>query len=262
MRKVIVVVTAAAFCILTVLTLILPEDNPLNSPMSVTATAAVATAAAFAVVAKQTVSGLYGRTYVALTIGLCCWLAGELVYSYESMFASPSALSTADSIWLATYAFFGYYVFKTYQFFCYDVKRLHMLCVLAGISLLMAVTTYSVLESLGDTIQTEPLLLVRLLYPAGDAVLIAPSILLLLTLRKGLVTYTPWLLVSVGLILMAAADIAFTNTSLLGSASLSLVYFPLYNAANLTFAGALIWHRKFGIFDEKRAIAAFQRENR
>ncbi|HEX2013962.1 MAG TPA: hypothetical protein VLA68_01920, partial [Nitrososphaera sp.] len=98
--------------------------------------------------------------------------------------------------------------------------------------------------------------------PIGDAVLIVPSVLLLLTLRHGLITYTPWLFISVGLILIAAGDITFSNMSLLPTVDLSVVTFPLYNAGNLAFAAALIWYNRFGIYDRNKALNIFQEGNR
>ena len=264
MRIAIGAVVASAYALITVLILIYPTDNLLNSPMSITITAGIATAAAGAVVIKQKTSGLYGKTYVALMIGLACWFTGELIYSYESMTAgsSFSSISAAEGPWLALYAFFGYYVFKTYRFFGYAVKRNQMLVVLAGVALLMAITTLSILNSLGSTVETEPLLLIRLLYPIGDAVLIAPSVLLLLTLRHGLLTYTPWLFTSIGLVMIAAGDIAFSNMSLLQVGDLGVITFPLYNAGNLAFAGALLWYGKFGVYDHGKALNSFQEDNR
>lgn len=264
MRWVIAVMISTAFVAISLLILAYPGSNPLNSPLSVSATATVAAAAAVIVVSRQKTKGLYGKTYLALTIGLGCWLAGELVYSYDSMILAspPSNLSPADVPWLVSYVFFGYYVFRTYRFFGFAVKWNHLLAVLAGVSVLMALTASSILNSMGGSLTNEPLLIVRLMYPIGDAVLIAPSVLLLVTLRNGLLTYTPWLFISIGFILIAGADIAFTNASLLMVDNLGMIFFPLYNAGNLALAGALVWYRRFGIYDQNRALAEFQQGNR
>lgn len=264
MRRGIALSIAMTYVTITISILVYPTNNLLNSPASVTLSAGVATAAAAVVVFRQKTSGLYGRTYVSLALGLACWFVGELIYTYDSVIlgSPPATLSLAEVPWLSLYAFFGYYVFKTYQFFGYAVKRSHTITVLAGVSVLMAITTSSVLNSLGTAVQDEPLLIIRLLYPIGDAVLIAPSVLLLLTLRHGLLTYTPWLFISIGLILIAAADIAFSNESLIHIADLGVISFPLYNAGNLAFAGALIWYSRFGIYDKGKAMNAFQKGNR
>ena len=58
--------------------------------------------------------------------------------------------------------------------------------------------------------------------------------------------YTPWLLISVALILIAAGDVLFSNISLLAEFDLSTTAFPLYDAGNLCFVGALVWYNTFG----------------
>ena len=90
MRRTIVAVIASAYGVITILILAYPVDNLLNSPMSVTVTAGIAVVAATSVVLRQKASGLYGKTYVALTIGLACWFAGEFIYTYESVVVGSS----------------------------------------------------------------------------------------------------------------------------------------------------------------------------
>jgi hypothetical protein len=263
-RRIIASLVAATWAAISLAIFLYPSGNLLNSPAFVTLTAGIATASAAAVVFRQKTGGLYGKTYAALALGLACWFIGELLYTYDSVIlgSPPSSLSIAEVPWLSLYAFFAYYVFKTYRFFGYAVKRSHFFAVLAGVSGLMALTTSSVLNSLGSAAETEPLLLIRLLYPIGDAVLIAPSVLLLITLRRGLLTYTPWLFISIGLILVAAGDIMFSNWSLLQIEDLGMITYPIYNAGNLAFAGGLIWYNAFGIYDRGKALSAFQERNR
>jgi hypothetical protein len=40
------------------------------------------------------------------------------------------------------------------------------------------------------------------------------------------------------------------------------VAYPLYNAANLIFAGGLFWYSRFGIYDQNRAKDSFQQKNK
>jgi hypothetical protein len=261
-RSRIIATLAAAVATIWIFTILLPDNVILNTPASVTITAGFALAAAIVVIVKQKTTGLYGKTYVALAVGLACWFAGEMIWTYDNVIAGkePAQLSVADMPWLALYAFFGYYIIKTYRFFGRSINKYHVIVVVAIVGAVMANTTYALLSSLG---QIEALVVaVRLANPIGDAVLIVPSLLLLITLRHGLLTYTPWLFVSVGLILIAAADILFSNIMLLGAFDLRQVAFPLYNAGNLTFAGALAWYFRFGIYDQNRAKDSFQEKNK
>ena len=261
-RSRIIATLAAAVAAIWILTILLPDNVILNTPASITITAGFALAAAIVVMTKQKTTGLYGKTYVALAVGLACWFAGEMIWTFDNVIAGkePAQLSLADIPWLALYAFFGYYIIKTYRFFGHAINKYHVIAVVAIIGAVMANTTYAILSSLG---QVEALVVaVRLAYPIGDAVLIVPSLLLLITLRHGLLTYTPWLFVSAGLVLIAAADILFSNISLLGMFDLHQVAFPLYNAGNLAFAGALVWYYRFGIYDQNRAKDSFQEKNK
>jgi hypothetical protein len=263
MRTRIIAGVAGTVATIWLLTILLPDNPIFDTPIFETITSGLAVAAAIAVVAKQKTNGLYGSTYLALAIGLACWLAGEMIWMYDNVIIGnePTELSLADIPWLALYAFFGYYTFRTYQFFSYAVKRNHVVVVVSAVAVVIAYTTYAMLDSL-EQIESPAVAAVRLIYPFGDAALIIPSVLLLITLRHGLLTYTPWLLGSVGLIFIAAADILFTNISALGALDLLPIALPLYSAGNLTLAGGLIWYRKFGIYDQGRAADSFQQSNR
>ncbi|MEW6603275.1 MAG: hypothetical protein AB1351_01135 [Thermoproteota archaeon] len=263
MRTRLILLLAAAVGAIWLATIFLPDDPILNTSISTTITAGMSFVAAMLVIARQKPGGLYGRTYTALAIGLACWFAGEMIWTYDNMIAGKEAaqLSLADIPWLMLYAFFGYHVFKTYQFFGFSVNKYHLLVVVATVGTMTAVTMYSILSALGD-FRSPAVAMVRLSYPIGDAVLIVPSVLLLITLRHGLLTYTPWLFSSVALILIAVADILFSNIALFGTADVYRIAFPLYNAGNLFFFSALIWYNKFGIYDKSKVIEIFQERNR
>jgi hypothetical protein len=261
-RSRIIASLAAAVAAIWILTVLLPDNVFFNTSVSVTITAGIALAPAMVVVARQKMTGLYGKTHVALVIGLVCWFAGEMIWTYDNVIAGKEStqLSFADIPWLALYAFFGYYIMKMYGFFGHAVNKYHVIAVISLVGAIIASTTNTILSSLGEV---EPLIVaIRLAYPIGDAVMIVPSLILLITLRHGLLTYTPWLFVSVALILIAAADILFSNISLLEMFDLYQVAYPLYNAANLTFAGGLFWYSMFGIYDQNRAKVSFQQRNR
>lgn len=243
-------------------TILLPDNIIFHSPASITITAGIPLAAALLIIARQGQGGLYGKTHIALAIGLACWFAGELIWTYDNMIVGkePMELSSADIPWLALYTFFGYYIFKTYRFFGFAVNRYHVIAVVAVVAAITATSTYLNLSLLDQG--SLAVAMVRLSYPIADAILIIPSVLLLITLRHGLLTYTPWMFSSSALILIAVADILFSNISLFGTIDMYKVVFPLYNAGNLTFAGALLWYNKFSIYDQGRAKWTFQERNK
>jgi hypothetical protein len=68
------------------------------------------------------------------------------------------------------------------------------------------------------------------------------------------------LFVSAALLLLATADIHFTNISLFGAFESLPIASPLYNAGNLTFVGEILWYIKFGMYDQGMAAACFGKE--
>lgn len=264
MRQVIIVSLALAIAAISALTNLFPNEIIFNSSISTTITAGIAMAISIIIAFKQKMDGLFGKVNAALAIALICWFAGELIWTYDNVIVGkePAELSMADVPWLAVYVFFGYYIFESYRFFGNTVNKYHALMVIGGVAVLMANTILTVYSGLESTTMSPLAVAVRLAYPVGDAVLIAPSLLLLITLRHGLLTYTPWLLISIALVLIAAADVLFSNMSLLAEFDLGLVAFPLYNAGNLCIAGALIWYSIFGVYDRGRALKSYQESNR
>jgi hypothetical protein len=264
MRQVIMVTLTAAVAAIAVLINLFPDEIMFNSSVSVTATAGIAMAISVVIAFRQKMDGLYGKINAALAIGLVCWFAGEVIWTYDNIIIGrePAELSLADAPWLALYGFFGYYIFKSYRFFGNAVSKYHAIVVIGGVAALMVNTIFTVYSTLESVQTLSPLTVaVRLAYPVGDAVLIVPSLLLLITLRHGLLTYTPWLLISVALILIAAGDTLFSSMSL-AEFDLSTIAFPLYNAGNLCFAGALVWYNMFGVYDRSRALKSYQESNR
>ena len=270
-RRIIVTLVVAIAAISALISL-----NPwglIQSFFSTSITAGIAVSFSIIVIARQRASGLFGRTHLALAIGLAFWFAGQVIWAAEMTTSGrePSDLSAADIPWLALYVPFGYYILMTYRHFGKTVTKYHLVIV-AGI---VAVLTFSAVYTAyffykhsmvqGGNSGEQPSMLVatiRSAYPLGDAVLVVPAILLLITLRKGMLTYTPWLFVASALILVSVADMLFTNMALLNRTDLSGYAYTLYNAGNLAFAGGLYWYNRFVIFNAKWVIEEFQRANR
>lgn len=214
-----------------------------------------------------------GKTHVALSLGLACWLAGQAIWGYETFTAGrePSQSSAADIPWLVLYAFFGYYIFRMYRYFGRTVSKYHIVLVAGLVAALTTNTVYNAFVSYegslkeGSSARDVPdvtTAVVRSIYPLLDAVIVVPALLLVITLRRGLLTYSPWLFSSSALVLIAAADMLFTNMALLDRMDLSKFAYSLYHAGNLAFAGGLYWYNRFVIYNEKRVMEEFQKQNR
>lgn len=92
--------------------------------------------------------------------------------------------------------------------------------------------------------------------------LIVPAIIVLASLRKGKLTFTPWLLLSSALLITAAADSGFAFYDAAGMSEEIWIWNPLYNSSYIIIAATLFWHYRFFIFHEKETRRIWQEENR
>ena len=263
--KWITVILIVAVSVDAIFTIFVSSDKTASSDISVVITAGVAMLAAMIIVYRQRFGGLYGRTYAALLLGTACWFVGEFLWTFYEVIAGielPEA-SMADVFWLVGYFFFAYYSFKIYQYFSIVVNKKHLFSVSVIAAIFIANVMYPIVSSIDVSTEEEMLTaFFRIAYPIGDAMLIIPAVLLLITLRDGRITFTPWLLISIALIITAAADILFSYLTLSELEDIQWISNLLYDAGNMTIAGALVWYAKFAIYDASKAFKTFQENNR
>ncbi len=222
--------------------------------IEVMVTAGIAAGLAAVVVARQGLRGLHGMTYAALAIGAAMWLRGEVVWVYYEVglkIELPS-YSSADVFWLLGYGFFGYHLFRTYLYFAKTISRAPIVAIGSAVIFSLSYLFYQVFATTDfRTLDGIITFAFRISYPVGDLVLIMPSILLLITLRKAKLHYSPWFFMSVALLITAAADTIFSYFSLTGLSEIEWIANLLYDAGNLCLAGGLYWYNRFVIFNEK-----------
>ncbi|MGH9991379.1 MAG: hypothetical protein ACREAZ_01885 [Nitrososphaera sp.] len=227
--------------------------------VEVMVTAGTAMGLAAVVVARQGLGGLHGRTYAALAIGATMWFIGEILWVYYEVglqIELPS-YSPADVFWLLGYGFFGYHLFKMYLYFARTISRAAIIAVGSVVIFSLSYLFYQMIVTTDfGTLDGIITFAFRISYPVGDFVLIMPSILLVITLRKAKLHYSPWFFISVALLITAAADTIFSYLSLTGLSEIEWIANLLYDAANLCLAGGLYWYSRFVIFDERRASSA------
>ena len=89
--------------------------------------------------------------------------------------------------------------------------------------------------------------MVTVTYPVLDLILIIPSVILLVILRKDYQHSIPWLLSSLSLLVNAIADDGYVNEFVNGN-SQNLWFWDLFYVTDfIIMAGALIWYNKFHI---------------
>jgi hypothetical protein len=100
-------------------------------------------------------------------------------------------------------------------------------------------------------------------YPVVDMIVIIPAVAAFIQLRKGLLTFTPWVLIVAAIIAFIVADIGFAYSTLVTELGDYLwIWNPLYNAAYIAFASSLLWHKSFFTIDEKKQMRLWQEKNR
>jgi hypothetical protein len=222
------------------------------SDLSRIVTISAAAALSLVVVARQKVSGLFGRAYASLAAGLILWVIAESVWGYYEIglgLERPFP-SIADAFWLAAYGPIGYHLFSTARFFGKGVKKSAIVTV--GVAAVLFLAFY--VQAIADVFALEgpealPSLAISIAYPLLDILLIIPAVLMLTNAGRGQLTSIPWIFL--GWVLLVIAD------SLLGIAAVSapeMVFHitMVYNAAYLCFMAGLVWYNRHFIPDAKK----------
>jgi hypothetical protein len=91
---------------------------------------------------------------------------------------------------------------------------------------------------------------VSIAYPILDLILIIPSAIILVSLRKDYQHSIPWFLSSLSLLVNAVADDGYVNEFVKGN-SQNLWFWDLFYVTDfIIMAGALFWYNKFHISHE------------
>lgn len=205
------------------------------------------------VVARQNVTGIFGRAYLALAVGLVLWLAAESTWGYYELVLQIERPfpSIADALWLSAYGPIGFHLFSTARFYGRGVGRYKVAAVIAGMSVFVGLyitglAGVSQLQGEG----AELAIAISIAYPLLDTVLFMPAILIVLNSGKGYLTSIPWIFI--GWIALGIAD------TLLGIAQVQnfdgdlFMINAFYVIAYLAMAAGLWWYNRFFIFDKAK----------
>jgi hypothetical protein len=205
------------------------------------------------IVSRQKSSGLFGRAYVSLAIGLALWLAAEVIWGYYELGLGVETPfpSIADVFWIASYAPFAYHLFGTAKFFGKGVKKstIAVVCAAAAIFLyvyVQAIVGVSELEGPDALVS----LAISIAYPVLDVILLIPAVLMVTNAGKGQLTSIPWIFL--GWILMAIADSLLGITAVTNFTGEVFHITMTYNATYLCFTAGLLWYNKQFIMDERK----------
>lgn len=234
------------------------------SDYSINAAAGAALVLSIAIVYRQKLGGLHGKTYAAFAVGLALWFAAEVIQTYYEIGTEDEVPypSLADALWLAGYGPFGYHLFATYRFFNKSARPHSLVIVVATTAAIFGL--FVPITVLSSSLFSDGLLelIVNVMYPSLDAALIVPAIMTFSILRKGRLTVIPWVLLSASILIIAAADSAFGYIAATDPDSEIWGFGVFYVAGYLCMAGALYCHNRFLIFSKAKAVRIWQEENR
>ena len=218
-------------------------------------TAAVASSLAIIAVCRHGVHGLHGKSYLFLTLGLISWFSAELTllyYYYALHIEEQRLISLTDGFWFAGYLFLALHLLTVLRSLRGTIKP-------RVVVIVSIVTVLFVIYNVFNLVSSEFLVdvdlaafIVTIAYPILDLMLIIPSAIILVSLRRDYQHSVPWFLSSLSLLVNAVADDGYVN-DFVNENSQNLWTWDLFYVTDfIIMAGALFWYNKFHISNEIR----------
>ena len=186
-------------------------------------------------------------------LGIISWFSAEftLLYDYYVLHIEEQKLvSLADGFWFAGYVFLALHLFTVLHSLRSTIK-------LGNVVLVSIVTVLFVIYNVLNLLSSEFLsdvdftaFVVTMTYPVLDLLLIIPSAIILVSLRKDYQHSIPWFLSSLSLLVNAIADDGYVNDFVNGNSQNLWVWDLFYVTDFIIMAGALFWYNKFHISNE------------
>ena len=245
-----------------------PHHRLATALWTINITAATASSLGIVAVYRHGIRGLHGKSYLFLTLGLISWFSADLTllyYYYALGIEEQKFVTVTDGFWFIGYGFLSIHLFtiiKSLRRSSNDANNvINRKFVIVG-SLIIAVVFaifngFNLMSSELIGIAEEKLdltsLVVTFAYPILDLILIIPSSIVLVKLRKNYQHSIPWFLSSLSLLINAIADDGYLIDFANGN-SQHLVFWDLFYVADfIIMAGALFWYNRYHITSSRRS---------
>ena len=201
-------------------------------------------------------SGVHGKSYLSLTIGIIFWfLADILVYYYFIIGVEELIdISIIDVLYFIGYGFLSLHLFFVMKHIQRKINLAHVI-IISIITILFVI--YIITNLLSSELEIEDnfiSIVVSLMYPILDLILIAPSAIILISLRNDYQQSIPWFLSSLSLLINAIADDGYVIDFINGNSENLWVWEIFYFADFIIMSGALFWYNKFHISNNNKII--------
>jgi hypothetical protein len=220
-------------------------------------TAAIASGLGIVAVYRHGLHRTHGKSYLFLTLGLICWFsadAAELYYHIVEGHEAQKLVSISDWLWFAGYGFLSAHLFTVISTLHSYIRRRVILLVSVISVLFVGYNVHLLLSSefvsIGKGYIDPVALLVTVAYPILDLILIVPSGIILISLRKDYQHSIPWFLASLSLLINAIADDGYVHDFVNDNSENLWVWNLFYTTDFIIMAGALFWYNRFHISDE------------
>lgn len=251
-RRKLIISLIGIIIVANIIILAVPNENSAEDLSRILAVGS-ASILSIIVIARQGVTGIFGKAYLAISAGIILWLAAETTWGYYELVLNTDKPfpSLADAFWLAGYGPVGYHLFRMSRFYGRGIKKYKIAIVAGGIALFSGLYIQQLVSIFGNAPETTTLgLAISIAYPVLDAALFMPAIIIVLNAGRGHLTSIPWIFIS--WISLGMAD------TLLGIAAIqdfegNLVIVNLfYIIAYVGMAAGLWWYNRFFILDRKK----------
>jgi hypothetical protein len=234
-------------------------------------TAAVASSLGITAIYRHGIHGLHGKSYLFLTLGLISWFSADLtlIYYYYALGVEEQKLVTiTDGFWFAGYGFLSLHLFTVIKWLGINsnsiTRRRHVIkpkyaiivsfiigAVFVSINALILMSS-EFLQLVEERVNLLSLL-VTIAYPILDLILIIPSSIILIRLRKNYQYSIPWFLSSLSLLINAIADDGYVIDFVNGN-SHHLIFWDLFYVTDfIIMAGALFWYNRYHITSSRKS---------
>jgi hypothetical protein len=195
-------------------------------------------------------------------LGLISWFSAELTllyYYYALHIEEQRLVSLADGFWFAGYVFLALHLFTVLRSIRSTIKL--RIVVLASIATVLFVV-YNILNLLSSEFLVDvdfAAFVVTVAYPILDLLLIIPSTIILVSLRRDYQHSIPWFLSSLSLLVNAIADDGYVYDFVSGDPQSLWIWDLFYVTDFIIMSAALFWYNKFHISNEIRKDARMER---
>jgi hypothetical protein len=221
-------------------------------------TAAIASSLGIIAVYRHGLHGVHGRSYLFLTLGIMSWFVADLTsaYYYFALGIEEQILvSVTDVLWFIGYLFLAAHLFTVLEFIRSRIKLMTIILISIVTLLFISYIAHNLFPSSRFLAEGDfTAFVVTITYPILDIMLFAPSMIILISLRKDDAQSIPWILSSLSLLVNAVADERYVNDFVNGRLHNLLFWNIFYVTDFIIMAGALFWYYRFHISPHRRKM--------